>query len=443
MERDVRFDGFRFELGSGRLWSGAQEIRLTPKAAAVLGVLVAHAGDPVSKEALFESVWRDTVVTDDALVSCIRELRRALGDDAREPRYIETRHRRGYRFAASLTPGTAEGAAARVPGISSTAHGADGGSARGPSRAATVTARLPMTEALARRLDRNTFDPRMIGDSLEYLDNRAESDVLVMLMNAAWLDSADLEPHLRMLPYRCIAPTLFGFEPGARHRFELSLRDHLVVLAELLRATADESAPALVIVAGFSSAADLVLRLAGTPFEGARTPDGVLALGCNQALATCFVSRLLARLESTDPAELLRALRAIGDAAGSLDDWTLVHGYVGRIMARFGTDVTPLRSLARGIVEPFEADDAGAFAAMYREALARVRSVRCVFEDSETCNRLLRGALVDHMDRRVLGERHRDGALVIEPTPSHFELLQPERVARHLAAVVEELRGTA
>src|SRR4029453_17736320 len=80
-----------------------EEIRLTPKASAVLNLLVARAGQPVSKEDLFASVWNDTVVSDDALTSCIQELRRALADDARQPRFIETRHRRGYRFIGQLS----------------------------------------------------------------------------------------------------------------------------------------------------------------------------------------------------------------------------------------------------------------------------------------------------------------------------------------------------
>ena len=56
----------------------------------------------MSKDELFAQVWRGTVVSDDALVTCIQELRKALGDDAKNPRFIETRHRRGYRFVALL-----------------------------------------------------------------------------------------------------------------------------------------------------------------------------------------------------------------------------------------------------------------------------------------------------------------------------------------------------
>jgi len=102
MAQSVKFGGCRFDLATGQLWSGEEEVRLTPKASAVLKVLVTHAGQPVSKEHLFETVWSDAVVSDDALASCIQELRRALADDAKQPRFIETRHRRGYRFAAAI-----------------------------------------------------------------------------------------------------------------------------------------------------------------------------------------------------------------------------------------------------------------------------------------------------------------------------------------------------
>jgi TolB-like protein len=112
MQPSVSFGPFRFEPPSGRLWSGEREVRLTPKAAAVLSALLARAGEPVSKEALFASVWPNTVVSDDALASCIQELRRALADDPKEPRFIETRHRRGYRFVANLAPAADQAAAA-------------------------------------------------------------------------------------------------------------------------------------------------------------------------------------------------------------------------------------------------------------------------------------------------------------------------------------------
>jgi DNA-binding winged helix-turn-helix (wHTH) protein/pimeloyl-ACP methyl ester carboxylesterase len=114
----VGFGRYRFATETGRLWCGAREIRLTPKAADVLKQLVLHAGEPVSKEDLFAAVWSGTAVSDDALTSCIQELRRALEDDSKQPRFIETRHRRGYRFVAAVSGASPSGIAdgVKAPG---------------------------------------------------------------------------------------------------------------------------------------------------------------------------------------------------------------------------------------------------------------------------------------------------------------------------------------
>jgi adenylate cyclase len=104
--RRVRFGRNSFEPATGRLWAAEVEVRLTRKSAEVLGLLVERAGHPVSKQDLFAAVWRNVVVSDDALTTCVQELRRALGDDARQPRYIETRHRYGYSFVAPVAVAT-------------------------------------------------------------------------------------------------------------------------------------------------------------------------------------------------------------------------------------------------------------------------------------------------------------------------------------------------
>ena len=59
MQNLITFDRYRFEPQTARLWDGVEsEIKLTPKAAAVLGMLIARAGEPVTKQELFASVWR-------------------------------------------------------------------------------------------------------------------------------------------------------------------------------------------------------------------------------------------------------------------------------------------------------------------------------------------------------------------------------------------------
>lgn len=115
-QQHVGFGDYRFSLDTGQLLCRGQEVRLTPKAAGVLVMLVSNAGSPVSKSDLFAALWPGVAVTDDALTTCIQELRRVLGDDARHPTFIETRHRRGYQFIAEVSREhvPAAGPAARV-----------------------------------------------------------------------------------------------------------------------------------------------------------------------------------------------------------------------------------------------------------------------------------------------------------------------------------------
>ena len=97
------FGSFQLDLRDERLWCGPEVVRLPPKPFAVLACLVTQAGQLVTKEALLETIWPATVVSESSLMVAIRTLRRVLGDQARTPRFIETVHGRGYRFVAPVS----------------------------------------------------------------------------------------------------------------------------------------------------------------------------------------------------------------------------------------------------------------------------------------------------------------------------------------------------
>ncbi|MEZ5355713.1 MAG: alpha/beta fold hydrolase [Bryobacteraceae bacterium] len=103
---EITFGEFHLHPRDRRLWRDHDEVLLTPKAMDVLIHLASRPGEVVTKEQLFESLWPGTFVSDHALTVQIREIRKALGDDPNHPRFIETRHRRGYRFlpGADLPP---------------------------------------------------------------------------------------------------------------------------------------------------------------------------------------------------------------------------------------------------------------------------------------------------------------------------------------------------
>jgi len=101
-DRALTFGRYRLEPRVG-LMSGDREVRLTPKALALLSFIAGRPGEVITKEELFAAVWPEVAVGDAALVTCIQELRKALRDDARKPHYIETLHRRGYRFIGKMS----------------------------------------------------------------------------------------------------------------------------------------------------------------------------------------------------------------------------------------------------------------------------------------------------------------------------------------------------
>ncbi len=94
--------GFTLDTQTGELRRGADLVHLRPKTFLLLQYLVENHQRLVSKEELFEHIWQDAHVTDSTLVGCIQEIRKALDDDVKTPRFIKTVPRRGYQFVAPI-----------------------------------------------------------------------------------------------------------------------------------------------------------------------------------------------------------------------------------------------------------------------------------------------------------------------------------------------------
>ena len=97
-EQAWRFDDVEVRTRPIGVKRGDRMIGVEPKAHAVLLVLLSRSGEAVEREALLDTVWGHRHVTPSVLNRIVAQLRRALGDDASHPRYIQTLHGRGYRF---------------------------------------------------------------------------------------------------------------------------------------------------------------------------------------------------------------------------------------------------------------------------------------------------------------------------------------------------------
>ncbi len=99
-----RFGEFELDLKNRLLKKGNQPVPLTSKYFDVLVLLVENHQQLTSKEKIFETIWKDTIVTESALSQCIKDIRKSLGDDAHHPLYIKTIAKHGYMFIADVEP---------------------------------------------------------------------------------------------------------------------------------------------------------------------------------------------------------------------------------------------------------------------------------------------------------------------------------------------------
>jgi TolB-like protein/DNA-binding winged helix-turn-helix (wHTH) protein/Tfp pilus assembly protein PilF len=141
---------WRIDAGTGELRRGNESQRVEPKVAEVLVFLAQRPGQMVSRDELLTAVWPGVVVGDDALTQAVIKLRKALGDDARRPAYIETLAKRGYRLIAPVARVTEAGVAppATPPAAAAAEAAASPPTAAPPPPAGSPARRKPWRLAL-------------------------------------------------------------------------------------------------------------------------------------------------------------------------------------------------------------------------------------------------------------------------------------------------------
>lgn len=111
-----RFDAFQVDPHAWRLLRDGREVHLEPIVLKLLIYLISHRDRLVPRRELIDTVWRGTVISDSALSQAVARLRKALDDDPRAPRYIETVHSQGFRFIAEVEEVESDGHAEHTAG---------------------------------------------------------------------------------------------------------------------------------------------------------------------------------------------------------------------------------------------------------------------------------------------------------------------------------------
>ena len=177
----IVFPPFRLDLRAGQLLRDRTPVHLRPKTFAVLCYLAERPGELVTKDALLDAVWNDVVVSQDVVRISAGELRAALDDDWTSPRFIETVHRRGYRFVAALE--NDRGPELGASGNAATADGILVGHAPAlPDRPSIVV--LPFTN-MSGEAEQDYFADGMVEDVVTALSRFKE--LFVIARNSAFV----------------------------------------------------------------------------------------------------------------------------------------------------------------------------------------------------------------------------------------------------------------
>ena len=113
----LHFEAFELDESNALLRHNGKAVTLAPKPFGVLCALARRPGCLLTKHALLDDVWGHQFVTDSVLKTAISEVRAALDDDPKQPRYIETVSRRGYRFIAATIGAPSQHAPASERGV--------------------------------------------------------------------------------------------------------------------------------------------------------------------------------------------------------------------------------------------------------------------------------------------------------------------------------------
>jgi serine/threonine-protein kinase len=97
-----QFDDVRVDLDTFEVFKGESGVRLEPKGFEALVFLIENRGRLIEKQELLKAVWKEAFVTENAMTRVIAQLRKAIGDHSKQPKYIETVPTRGYRFIAKV-----------------------------------------------------------------------------------------------------------------------------------------------------------------------------------------------------------------------------------------------------------------------------------------------------------------------------------------------------
>jgi DNA-binding winged helix-turn-helix (wHTH) protein len=141
------FDDVKVELRTGEVFKAGAAVAPEPKVFKLLVFLIENTDRLVEKEEILDVLWKDVNVTENSLASAIAKLRRTLGDDSKNGKYIQTLHARGYRFVAKVKVENDSASERQVETVLGDSGGQEGAASPHATRTLAHSVGLPQGKA--------------------------------------------------------------------------------------------------------------------------------------------------------------------------------------------------------------------------------------------------------------------------------------------------------
>jgi pimeloyl-ACP methyl ester carboxylesterase len=253
---------------------------------------------------------------------------------------------------------------------------------------------------------------------ISYYDNlRVSSETLVFYFHGLGLDQEDFYHILMETEHRGIAPTLYGFHSSDVNPISVPFETHCYLMARFVEAILEKLTPRKIFMVGFSTGADLLLRMPRLLALDGSSIAGLLLLDCNVNRSTCFISREL-RKGLHGEASTLQLARSIGTAATDITDWLDLHQYLVRVLGKFKNNVGQLARLADDVFLAQPEEGIEQFSELLRGLLSWNANSRLHFSKGDVHESILPAlrSMADAYGARSCIKWERDA--------SHFELLE-------------------
>lgn len=299
---------------------------------------------------------------------------------------------------------------------------------------------LTVDNNICRTLDRDGFDGLLPGWPMRYADNGRDSSTLIIWIPSIGGDHTTTQWRdlIASSPYRMVIATPVGMEPGVEAWPVVSLENQLALIRALVKHLRATIRPEKTIIAGFSCGSSIALRCAAGD-ESGNLFDGILAVDSDLQESNCFITRLFAGLEASTPQGVMTGLRQLSTSCGTIDDWLSVHEHMVECVHKVRNDLSPLVRQGQDLSRDFDGVHTGAdspFVGYLRDALARVQTVRCFFNEGAENRRILGEIRMLHLDGDVLGPRFSDEVIEFLPVTSHGGMMRNESLLAQMDRIV-------